>query len=322
MMTRRVESDRPMATLVLTWLGRTTAVLLALAASVEYASASGQRVFASPEAAVQAVVDAAAADDTAMLLAIFGPESREIVTSGDAVADDFARERFAARATERTDLTRIGDDFAVLSVGTDDWPFPVPMMKDARGWYFYTAAGKEELLNRRIGRNELSTMQVCREYVDAQRDYASRMQRESRDPEYAQRLYSRPGTHDGLYWETGDGEEESPVGPFLAGAASEGYGRQGHLASRAEPFHGYVLRILTGQGPAAPGGARSYVENGRMTGGFALLAYPAVYGSTGIKTFIVNQLGVVYEKDLGPRTATIAGSMVAYDPDGSWHPAD
>lgn len=308
------------ATVMLSGLGTTMVVFLAVAVSAEYASA-GQRVFASPDAAVRAVVDAAKADDTAALLAIFGPEGRPIVDSGDAVADQLGRQGFAARAAERINLTRVGDDRAELSVGTDDWPFPVALVKDASGWRFDTAAGREELLNRRIGRNELATIQICREYVDAQRDYAQRMKRESGAAVYAQRLYSRTGTHDGLYWETGPDEAESPVGPFLASAAAEGYGRGGHLASRTEPFHGYVLRILTAQGPAVVGGKRSYVVDGTMTGGFALVAYPAVYGTSGIKTFVVNQLGLVFEKDLGPSTATVAARMTAYDPDRSWAPA-
>lgn len=279
-----------------------------------------QRTFASAEDAVAALVDAAKADDTATLLAIFGPEGHDILLSGDPVEDEHARERFLVRAGERTHLERVGDDFAVLSLGNDDWPFAIPLMKGDRGWYFDTAAGKNEILNRRIGRNELYTIDVCREYVAAQRDFARRHAGAEGDVEYAQRLRSTPGKQDGLYWETTGGEEPSPMGPLLASAEAEGYGRGRDRGSQSNVFHGYRYRIIKMQGPDAPGGRKSYVSGGRMTDGFALAAWPASYGSSGVMTFIVNQQGVVFQKDLGPNTEILGRAITTYDPDDTWTP--
>lgn len=265
-----------------------------------------------------ALVDAAKTGDRDTLRAIFGPQGHEVLPSGDPVADRRAREEFVARAGERTHLERVGDDFAVLSVGNDDWPFAIPLMKEKRGWVFDVDAGRVELLNRRVGRNELYTIQVAQEYVSAQRDYARRPQSTDGVAEYAQRMRSTPGKRDGLHWDAAPGEEESPLGPLLASASSEGYQARGG----PEPFHGYIYRALKAAGPQAPGGARSYIKEGRMTGGFALLAYPVRYGSSGMKTFQVNEQGVVFEKDLGPRTAEIAAKITAYDPDDSWEPTE
>ncbi len=281
-------------------------------------AAAGQRSFASPDEAVAALVDVARRVDRTALRALFGPKTEDAFTSGDPVADREAAGRFAERAAERTHLQWVGDDFAVLSVGNDDWPFAVPLMKEKRGWMFQTEAGMSELLNRRIGRNELSTIHTCQEYVAAQREYAHRRVATGGSLEYAQRLRSTPGTRDGLYWDAPAGEEESPMGPLIASASSEGY----QVRGGAEPFQGYVYRLLHAAGPHAPGGAHAYIKDGKMTGGFALVAYPVGYGTSGIKTFQVNEQGVVFEKDLGPRTAEIAAKMDAYDPDDSWEPTE
>lgn len=298
-----------------------SSLLLAVAvlASAWPAGAAAQRTFKTAEDAVATLVEAAKAADRPALGAIFGPEAEAVLPSGDPVADREARESFVSRAGEKTHLEYVGDDFAVLSIGNDDWPFAIPLAKGKSGWYFDTVAGKTELQNRRVGRNELNTIDVAEEYVSAQRDYARRKKAAGGVAEYAQRVRSTPGQRDGLYWEIRDGEDESPIGPLMASAAREGYGQShdGH-----EPFHGYVFKILTAQGPHGPGGARSYVQNGRMTGGFGLLAYPVTYGSSGIMTFQVNQQGVVFQKDLGPKTAEIASQITAYDPDDSWDTAE
>jgi hypothetical protein len=290
--------------------------VLATAAS----SAAAQKHFDSADAAVQGLVEAARAGDRDALVAIFGPEGERVLTSGDPVADREAREGFVARAAERTHLQRVGDDFAVLSVGNDDWPFAIPLMKEKGGWIFDTVAGERELHNRRVGRNELYTIQIMHEYVAAQREYA-RMQRSANGvAEYAQKLRSSPGKRDGLYWETHEGDAESPLGPLMASATSEGY-RPGEHAT-PQPFHGYIYEALTAAGPHAPGGARSYLKDGRLTEGFALVAYPVRYGSSGVMTLMVNDQGVVFQKDLGPRTAEIASRITAYDPDDSWNATD
>jgi hypothetical protein len=293
--------------------------LLALA-SFSTALAASQRHFESANAAAIAVVNAAKAHDTATIDEIFGPNAREMLRSGDDVADQEAREDFVARAEERVHLEPVGDDFAVLSVGNDYWPFPIPLVKEKSGWRFDVEAGKTEMLNRRIGRNELYAINVAQEYVAAQREYARRRQAETGVSEFAQRIRSTPGQRDGLYWETGDGEDESPMGPLVASASREGYRAGG--ADEGEPYHGYVYKIFTAQGPNAPGGARSYIKDGRMTEGFALVAYPVRYGASGIMTFQVNQQGVVFQKDLGPRTAKIVAGVSAYDPDESWDPTE
>jgi hypothetical protein len=281
---------------------------------------AAQRTFPTAEAAVAALVDAAKVGDGSQLDPLFGPGAQQVLPSGDPVADREAREAFVARAGERTHLETVGDDFAVVSVGDDDWPFPIPLVKGSAGWRFDTEAGKTEVLNRRIGRNELFTIQICQEYVSAQRDYAGRKRATEGVYEYAQRLRSTPGKRDGLYWETQEGDAESPIGPLFADATREGY-RPGMNAT-PEPFHGYIYKELHAAGSHAPRGARSYIKDGRMTGGFALLAYPVKYGSSGVKTFIVNEQGIVFEQDLGPKTAEIAARIDTYDPDDSWDPTE
>jgi len=271
-----------------------------------------QERFPSPQVAARALEAAARGSDPARLIAILGPASEEIVSSGDPVADATARRRFASAAAERTRIERLSDAIAILHVGGTDWPFPIPVVREGDTWRFDTASGKDELLNRRIGRNEMTAIEVCRTYVDAQKEFARRFR------VYAQSFRSTPGKRDGLYWEATD-HDESPLGPLVASATAEEY----HPADPGEgpaPYHGYLFRILTAQGAHAPGGARSFVKDGRMTGGFALIAWPAVHGSSGVMTFLVSEQGVVLQKDLGDGTAEAVKAITTYDPDGSWEP--
>lgn len=307
--------ERSLGARMLTVVG--VATILALAAT---AHAAPQRTFASAADAMNALVEAADTGDRAALAAIFGPNGERVLTSGDPIADQEAREFFVARSKERKHLQFVGDDFAIVSVGNDDWPFPIPLVLTKGTWTFDTVAGEEEVKNRRVGRNELYTIEIMREYVDAQREYARLKKNTDGVAEYAQRLRSTPGKRDGLYWETEEADAESPLGPLFASATAEGY-RPG-MNAEPQPFHGYIYKPVTAAGPAAPGGARSYIKEGKMTGGFALIAYPVRYGSSGVTTFQVNNQGVVFEKDLGPRTAEIVSKQTAYDPDESWEPAE
>jgi hypothetical protein len=276
-----------------------------------------QKTFKSPEEAVKGLMDAAKSNDTKGMLAIFGPAGKEIISSGDEVADKAGRERFVKACEEMSKLEKETDKKVTLLVGNDEWPFPIPIVKKGETWVFDTMAGKEEMLNRRIGRNELNTIQTCLAYVDAQREYAMKDRDSNNLREYAQRFGSTKGKKDGLYWEAKEGEEQSPLGPIAAQAVREGYtGRK--TGDKPVPYHGYFYRILKAQGKNAPGGAYDYVVNGKMIGGFALVAYPAEYGASGIMTFIVNHDGVVYQKDLGKDTAKIASAMTRYDPDKTW----
>ncbi|HSE06097.1 MAG TPA: DUF2950 domain-containing protein [Methylomirabilota bacterium] len=293
-------------------------VLLILGLSAAWGPpASGavvQRRFASLEDATGALIGAMRAGDRKAMLEIFGQEGRGLVWSGDEVSDRRARERFVAAYDEKHRL-EAGGGKVVLVVGRDDFPFPVPIVPDGPSWRFDTAAGKEELLNRRIGQNELYTIQVCLAYVDAQREYYVRDPDGDALLQYAQKFASTPGKRDGLYFETKADEMPSPLGPLVARARGEGYSRQ---SSGPTPYWGYYYRILTAQGKDAPGGAYDYLAHGRMIGGFALVAYPAQYGVSGVMTFIVNQDGVVFEKDLGPRSAALARAMKEFNPDSSW----
>ena len=293
--------------------------LVAFPMSTTLAQGPAQQRFQSPKTAFKALLAAVKADDHDRLRAILGPDSGDVVSSGDEVADRNAARRFVTAAKEKTRLVRGGDAAMIVHVGKGDWPFPIPIVKNGEGWRFDTAAGKEELLNRRIGRNELQTIAVCYAYVDAQREYARQDRNSKGVREYAQKFRSAPGKRDGLYWEASEQEEQSPMGPLVAVATSEGY-TPAEAHAEPMPYHGYYFRILTAQGPHAPEGARSYIVDGHMTRGFALVAYPAHYGSSGIMTFIVNQVGVVFQKNLGEKTAEIAAAMTEYDPDGSWDP--
>jgi hypothetical protein len=283
--------------------------------------AAEQQHFRSPKVGLRTLIEAARTHDHGRLLAIFGADAADLVFSGDEVADRKALAHFVAETKERTKLVKDGDTTVIIHIGKDDESFPIPLVKDDGGWRFDTAAGKEEILDRRIGRNELHTIAVCHAYVDAQREYASKIRNGAGVREYAQKFHSTPGKQDGLYWEVSANEKQSPMGPLVAMATSEGYAHK-DAAAEPMPFHGYFFRILTAQGPSAPEGARSYIVNGHMTAGFALVAYPAQYGSSGVMTFVVNQLGIVFQKDLGDKTAEIAATMTQYDPDDSWHPVE
>jgi hypothetical protein len=276
-----------------------------------------QKSFKSPEEAVRALVGAVRGNDTKELLMIFGPAGKELIFSGDEVADKAWRDRFVKAYEEMNKLVSENDKKIILHVGKGDWPYPIPVVKRGENWVFDTKAGKEEILNRRIGRNELNAIQVCRAYVDAQREYILKDRDENKLLEYAQRLISREGEKNGLYWEAKEGEERSPLGPLIAKAAVEGYTGKRPVGKR-DPYHGYYYRILKAQGKNAPGGEYDYVVNGKMIGGFALVAYPAEYGSSGIMTFIVNQEGVVYQSNLGKDTEKIATAMKKFDPDETW----
>jgi hypothetical protein len=277
-------------------------------------AAAAPQAFASPDRAVAALAAAARAGRADELLRILGPDGRKLVLSGDAVADKRGRERFAQSYATKHSIEQEGDDKAVLVIGDDEWPFPIPIVRHAKLWRFDTKAGAQEILARRIGRNELSAIEVCRAYVDAQREYASKDRNADGLLEYAQKFGSGPGKEDGLYWPAKPGEEESPLGPLVASAHAEGYGGKGKHAA----YHGYYYKILKRQGKDAPGGAHDYIAHGRMIGGFALVAFPAQYGASGIMTFLVNQDGVVYEKNLGPDSAKLARAMTAFNPNSTW----
>lgn len=279
-----------------------------------------QQVFATPDEAVKALIDACKAGDKQALHSVLGPKSDMILSSGDPVADKAGMERFVKAYEEKHALVPEGDAKVVIEVGAQSWPVPIPVVKNAKGWWFDTRAGLEEVLNRRIGRNELNAIQVCLAYIDVQHDYASKDRTGEGTLQFAQKFVSDEGKKNGLYWLQKPGEEPSPLGPFAAVARGEGYDR----GSRPNPipYHGYYYRILTAQGPHATGGARSYVLKGKMMGGFALVAWPARYGSSGIMSFIVNHEGVVYEKNLGKNTSAVAKTLKAFDPDKSWHKVD
>lgn len=281
-------------------------------------AAPQQRSFATPEEAVEVLVAALRADDGPTLRSIFGADAEEILDSGDEAADAAGRAEFLALVDERWRLvaTEASADVMTLEVGRTEWPLPIPLARDAEGWFFDTDAGLDELLSRRIGRNELSTIRTCLAIVDAQREFASRDAMGTGMREYAQRFRSDPGTRNGLYWTTGANEPPSPLGPLVAEATVEGYFDA--QSRERQPFHGYYYRILTRQGPSAPGGAFDFVLRGHMIGGFGVVAWPADYGNSGIKTFITSHLGIVYERDLGDGTTRIAERMSAFDPDEGW----
>jgi hypothetical protein len=278
----------------------------------------GQETFDTPDAAVTGLLAAVQSNDHADLHKIFGPQGKEL-SSGDPVEDANNYKEFAQQTLEKAQLEEHSPTVFILHIGANDWPFPIPIAKDeATGkWYFDTAAGQNEILARRIGANELETLSMARAYVDAQREYASQDRNGSGVLQYAQHFRSHPGMKDGLYWQATGDEPESPFGPLVAQATTEGYSK--HAAGTGpHAFHGYYYHILTKQGPAAPGGKYNYVINGNMIAGFALIAYPDDYGKSGIMTFIVSHQGKVYQKDLGPKTPEIARSITAYNPDSSW----
>jgi len=292
------------------------AVVLIFFGSYQRADAQ-QKTFKTPEEAAKSLADALRSNNTKELLAIFGTAGKGIISSGDKVADKAESERFVKNYEEMNKLEKETDKKVILVVGNQEWPFPIPMVKKGETWVFDTKAGNEELLNRRIGRNELNTIQTCLAYVDAQREYAMKDRDSDKLLEYAQKFWSAPGKKDGLYWKTKEGEEQSPFGPLAAQAVQEGYASR-KPGDKPMPYHGYFYRILKAQGKNAPGGAYDYVVRGKMIGGFALVAFPAEYGASGIMTFIVNHDGVVYQKDLGKETGKIAKAMTKFDPDKTW----
>ena len=281
------------------------------------AAAAAQLTFKPPEEAFAALIAAARADDTKKLIAVLGPEGESFVVTDDPVADKAALQRFVTAYDESNHIDMKDKNTAVLTVGKEEWPLPIPAVKKGKTWFLDSAEGKEVIIDRRIGRDELSAMAVCRAYVDAQREYAAKDRNNDGYIEYAQKFLSDPGTHDGLYWPIKEGEEESPLGPAVVEAQAAGYSVDNQHEGPV-PYYGYYYRILKSQGPHAPGGAYDYVVNGHMIGGFAMVAFPADYGITGIMTFIVNHDGVVYQKDLGARTDEIASKMTHFDPDPSW----
>jgi hypothetical protein len=293
-------------------------LIIALSVPLQgYAAQASEKVFAAPEEAVKALVDALKADNMEELGAIFGPAGKEVLSSGDATEDRAGRERFLKAYETKNALIKDGDAKVVLQIGTEEWPFPIPIVRRGEKWSFDTRKGEEELINRRIGRNELNTIQTCLAYVDAQREYALKDRDGDGLMEYAQKFRSDPGNKNGLYWEVKAGEAQSPLGPLFAAAQEKGY-RAKAAGGKPVPYHGYYYRILTGQGKNAPGGAYDYMVKGNMIGGFALVAYPAKYGSSGIMTFIVNHDGVVYQKDLGKSTEKSAVAMKLFNPDQTW----
>jgi len=293
-------------------------LLLGFAHSTALGADPTGRAFVTPQEAITALDQAVNTTNRAALAALLGPESQAL-TNPDPVQGAQELANFSAAFNTTNHLVRESDTRMVLEVGANAWPFPIPLVKMADGWHFDTKAGLEELLNRRIGRNELEVLRVVRAYVDAQRQYASKDRDGDEVLEYAQKLSSSPGTMDGLYWPEDLNGELSPLGPLVAEAQGEGYFKKPHAPEgEPQPFHGYFFKILTRQGKHAPGGKYDYIINGNMIGGFALVAWPAGYGDTGIMTFIVNQQGKVYQKDLGESTAKIVQKMKTYDPDPSW----
>jgi hypothetical protein len=288
------------------------ATLLALPATT--AAPPTEKTFASAKEAADALVAAVSNDDTATMLAIFGPDGKKIVASGDDVKDKNDREKFEALAKEKTDVVVDKKDphRAKLAIGADGWPFPVPIVQTAGKWHFSTKEGLREILYRRIGRNELDTIEACHNYVDAQLEYALVKHEGSSINQYAQKVISADGKQDGLVWRNSDGTFGGPLAEGLGRAIAEGYSK------KSEPYHGYYFKILKGQGPAAPLGRIDFVVNGVMIGGFALVAWPAEYRNTGVKTFMISHNAILYEKDLGPDTAKIASEMTAYNPDKTW----
>jgi Protein of unknown function (DUF2950) len=293
------------------------AFLLASLLFAEAANAADQKTFATPDEAVQALFKASKDENQEEMLAVFGDEGKELVFSGDAVQDKARMQRFAKAYETKHVLVRKDANTRILQVGANGWPMPIPLVNDGGKWRFDTAAGKQELLYRGIGHNELGAIAACRGFIDAQKDYAAVGHDGLPAGIYAQRLMSEPGKQNGLYWETKEDEPTSPAGPFLAKAGGEGYGGT-PASTSSEPYHGYFFRILKAQGSAAKDGAKSYLSDGNLTRGVALVAFPAQYTVSGVMTFIINQRGIVYQKDLGDQTSDVASAMTEYNPDSTW----
>ncbi len=277
------------------------------------AQQSGQKTFSSPEEASNALVTAAKNNDEKALLEILGPNAKRIVSSGDEAEDAQSHANFAQKYQEMHRLMKEPDGTTVLYIGAENWPTPIPLMQKGNSWCFDTAAGEKEILYRRVGRNEASAIRVCQELVAADKEYSSQ------NHQYAQKITSDDGQHDGLYWKTSGSETQSPIGPLLAAAFTPAHAESSDGA--ATPYRGYYYRILTAQGKDAPGGAKNYIVDGKMTEGFAFVAYPAEYRSSGIMTFIVNENGVLYQKDQGKKTEQLAKAMTEYNPGSGWKKA-
>jgi hypothetical protein len=276
---------------------------------------SGQKTFSSSNEAIQALLVAAKSGDPAQLEPLLGPQAPELIAAGDAGSAKELLAGFVKAYSVKHSLSVEAQGFEYLQVGSSDWPFPFPIVRDGKVWYFDVDRGNQEILDRRIGRDELGAIAVCEGYVQSQVDYGSKGRDGNPSGIYAQRFHSSPGKQDGLYWPVSKGEPESPIGPLVASASAD------HSAQAGEnpvPYYGYLYRILTEQGADAPGGAKSYIVDGKLTGGFALIAYPAEYRSSGVMSFIVNQDGLIYQRDLGDQTADLASKITAYNPDSSW----
>jgi hypothetical protein len=279
------------------------------------AQQAGQKTFSSPEDASMGLFTATQGNDEKAMLDILGADGKQIVSSGDETEDAQGRANFAKRYQEMHRLVKEPDGTTVLYIGAHNWPWPIPLVNKGNSWYFDTEAGKKEILYRRIGRNEISTIRVCQELVAAQKEFYA-----AQHNEYAQKIFSDEGQHDGLYWKAADGEPQSPIGPLVASAVAQGYAKSQDGAPT--PYRGYYYLILTRQGKNGPGGAKSYIVDGKMTGGFAIVAYPAEYRSSGVMTFIVGADGVVYENDLGKKTEGLAKAMKEYNPNSSWQESE
>src|ERR1700690_3336491 len=303
------------------WVNRNWANLPALAAltvilTLCFAASSaaqqpGQKTFASAEAATNALVTATKNNDEKAMLEILGRDGKQIVSSGDDAEDAESRANFVERYQEMHRLVKEPDGTTILYIGAHNWPTPIPLVNKGKAWYFDTEAGKKEILYRRIGRNEMSAIRVCQELVAAQKEYSAQHN------EYAQKIFSDEGEQDGLYWKAANGEPQSPIGPLVASAVAGSFAQSQEGAPT--PYRGYYFHILAGQGK---NGAKSFTVDGKMTGGFAFVAYPAEYRSSGVVTFIVNQNGILYEKDLGPKTDVVAKGMKGYDADRGWHKSE
>jgi hypothetical protein len=292
-------------------LAAAATVLAACLCAGSMAQQPGQKTFSSAEDASQALVAAAQSNDEKAMLGILGAEGKQIVSSGDDAEDAENRANFVERYQEMHRLVKEPDGTTVLYVGAKNWPTPIPLANKSGSWYFDTEAGKKEILYRRVGRNEMSTIRVCEELVAAEKEYSAAHQNE-----YAPKIFSDEGQHNGLYWKPAGSDSLSPVGPLVAAAVTESYATSGDSAPT--PYRGYYYHILTRQGKYGPGGAKSYLANSKMTGGFAFVAYPAEYRSSGVMTFIVSEDGTVYEKDLGKKTEALAKAMKEYNPNSSW----
>jgi hypothetical protein len=316
---RNFQGSRLDTTLLLLTLSILAAGISCFAVSAA-AQQPGQKTFSSAAEASSALVTALQAKDQAALMSILGPDGKDVISSGDEVEDRNDQDQFVQKYQQMHRLVMEPNGKTTLYIGAENWPTPIPLVHKGSQWYFDTPSGKQEILYRRVGKNELAVIQVCRELVDAQKEYYAQPHGGSGESQYAQKLFSDPGKQNGLYWKANSGEPESPIGPLVAAAAAEGYTEATDM--KPQPFQGYLFRILTGPTAKAPGAAHSYLVDGKMTRGFAFLAYPAEYRASGIMTFIVDQDGIVYEKDLGRHTTEAAKAIKGYGHDSTWRKAD